>query len=369
MEKSKQKKILDNLTVFVRYVSSVCCSVFFSSTFLFLKYIEYKKIDPSTLVYLICILPTMLNYLIKMILSLLEKNLEIKDSYVPILSLLCGLILVFFIYFENYVLKNSILFGILVFSLFNTVNTIYFFTHERILNTINEKNFNSFKNRITKIIKEEIPTYCLAYYISVYKKKGFKPYFLLVSFVFLTNTLIIGLYNLNFNETQPKTKPEQKIPKIKPKIIITTIFILKVLGEFNETYLYSSLAGKLKENGHLIYFFSVQFLFKLGYRKIENCNLLKFTVIKILLYISSLLVGSSLCLLNRRLLSLILFTINGVTNQIVFATFDYLIDDNFLINLGELLIFLLITSYVLFYKLIHNNDSLEDIIFMSNVRL
>lgn len=362
-------KHINSTIIFIRYTCSVCCDLFLSSTFLFIKYIEHTEEQPTVYLYLIFSIPTIINYVSKIIISSRKIHNSSNSVMVSLLTLLSAFIIMVFCSFEEFILEKFIFYGLICICIFNIINSVVICLHEKVINIPVERNFDSLRNRLHKIFVEEVPNYSFAWYLSIFKNEGLKPYFYITSILFIIDTIIICIFNMLKSDIFLNEVENIEEKNIYSRNVLATLFILKIFGEVNETFLYFTLASKLREHGHLIYFFSAQFLLKIGYKKIDLSMLKKFTLLKTLLYISSLVIVSNIKLLNRKIFSLIILTLNGITNQIAFATYDYCTDSEFIINLAEFSIFILITLYLLSYKLIMSCDSLSDLIFMSNVRL
>lgn len=369
--KISNQKFCNQLIVFARYVCSVCCDLFFSSAFIFTKYTQYTNSNATGWLYLAFIIPTFVNYVAKIVLSFHEFHFNVNEVVISTLSLSCGMLIISILCFEDILFKKYIFVGILYFCIFNMANMALAYAHDNFLTIPVNYNFNSLKSRLRKIFMEEVPNYGFAYYLSIFKGKDYKPYLSLSSIMFLVDAIFISMYSFFWVDSTSKVEKNLKNEEKnkEPKNVLILLFLLKVFGEVNDTLLYFNLASKLKEHGHLIHLFSVQFLLKLGYKKVDPSKLKSFALIKLLLYIASILVVVNVNLLGKVILSLIVFCINGVTNQMAFATYDYFINSNLVINTAEFSVFCMINFYLLCFHVPLTNDSLTDVIFMSNVRL
>lgn len=145
-----------------------------------------------------------------------------------------------------------------------------------------------------------------------------------------------------------------------------TLFIIKILCTITDIVLYFFLVTKMPEQNFLIMYFSFDFLFKAIDISLPDIFFYYFVAVKILLLIITAL-SAVLFFYGHYIFLLLVFVINGLTNQIVYKRFDRFFERR-VKNCGDLLVFTTVLWNVMWYAK-HRKGNFEDFMFFSSVRL
>lgn len=218
-----------------------------------------------------------------------------------------------------------------------------------------ERCFNEeiFRNRILLIIFEGLPVYFSAAYMSyVDSYKTFKPYFYVCSALYLA-TGSIEIINLRENgKIEIIEDPREK--KVK------SISLLSVFCRVNEIFLYLVLISKTENVTFVVFYFSIDFIFRLFPLKLPK-NLI-FKIMKIVITISTFYF-----IINQDMLhiyiAVIIFLANGFTNQMVYNTVNNTLMEK---TVENFLVFLIFSVFMVFFA---RKYCLRDFIFFNDVKL
>lgn len=144
------------------------------------------------------------------------------------------------------------------------------------------------------------------------------------------------------------------------------LYLTKTICTITDIMVYFFLVTKMSEQSSLIIYFSFDFLFKAIEIDIPNSLFYIFVVAKFALLLSTI-VSAILFFYGHYVLLLIVFFVNGLTNQIVYKKFEKEFE-NKQKSLNEFLIYCVVLWAVVWYAK-GKDTSFEDFMFFSSVRL
>lgn len=215
-------------------------------------------------------------------------------------------------------------------------------------------NENIFRNRILLMIFEALPVYFSALVMTyVEHLNSFKPYFNLC-ILFYMFTGLVQCFLLLKKEKKLEMIKEESEGKYMP------LFILSILCRTNEIFLYLVLTARTENISTVVFYFSIDFLFRLLPVKLPKnilCYFLKISLTTLTFY----------CIIDQDFfhiyLSLILFVINGFSNQMVYNAST----NNVMEQAAE--DFCVFGVFAVFLPFFAKKYSLKDFIFFNDLKL
>lgn len=373
---------VNEIIIFSYQCCNISCDVFLCSLLILVTLTGNKKlkVDEYRALYLRLVTVSFFYHIGNLFLR--SKPPSPIETLLPIILMstgLSGIFILSFFFYEKFFhgnLNKLIMFLLLISFLLFWFRRWNLFLEENLV----VFHFNFVLKRIRKILHEEIPLYIYSSIITFAEEckfNEFKFFLLVLGVIFLVNTFLVfilkehligNLKNIETFSALSSTRVEYA------KNVLYILFMFKILCELNDSLFFYMIFLHVDGNNeqkysHLPFLFTLQFLFKLGYYRIKCQNfLLKFFVVKIIILTTSVLLLINKEMLQHELASYLVFIFCGVSNQIIFATFDYYFSDFYSAYLAEFIVFVIFSLYIYFFAT-NNMDSLSKLVFFSNVRL
>lgn len=220
-----------------------------------------------------------------------------------------------------------------------------------------EQCFNEsvFYHRVLLMVFEEAPVYLSALFMTyITGVKSFQPYYHLCILLYVVAGAIQCVILLR------KERMVVSVHENKPSKRNVPLFVLCLLCKTNEIFLFLVLTARTENISTVVFYFSIDFLFRLLPFKMPN---------NVFAYLSKVLIVALTfyCIIDQQFfhiyLSLVLFFANGFSNQMVYNAVDNTLMEQ---SLGDFIVFMLVSVFLPFFA---KKYSLRDFIFFNAVRL
>ncbi|ELQ75107.1 putative transporter [Trachipleistophora hominis] len=220
-----------------------------------------------------------------------------------------------------------------------------------------EQCFNEsvFYNRIVLMVFEEVPVYLSALFMTyTVRVNSFQPYYHLCILLYIVAGAMQCVILLRKEKVLESVHEHVAAKRNVP------LFVLCVLCKTNEIFLFLVLTARTENISTVVFYFSIDFLFRLlPFKMPKNAlvYLLKVLIVAITFY----------CIIDQQFfhvyLSLFLFLANGFSNQMVYnAVSNSLMGQ----SVSDSIVFMLFSVFLPFFA---KKYSLRDFIFFNAVRL
>lgn len=337
--------LLHILHVFIHKVSFI----FFNTSFF--VYFYTKRFDNINYVTIfLFLIPSLIYHIIEMIfIQMTYTNSLIEE--IEYIVFICFYLFVTSRFVDWFFQTSPLIFSFLI-----SIQSILsakigvFYNYSFYEQCFNEKLFH---NRILLMIFEGLPVYFAALYMTYAEiYNSFKPYFYLCILLYLS-TGIVQIFNLKDNK---KIKVIEDCEEKK----LRSISFLSVICRANEIFLYLVLTARTENISTVVFYFSIDFMFRLCPFKLPNnifCYLIKFLITVSTFYF---IIDQSLIHIY---FSLLIFLINGFSNQMVYNSVQNTLMEQTVEN------FLVFTVFSIFLPFFAKKYCLKDFVFFNDVKL
>lgn len=225
-------------------------------------------------------------------------------------------------------------------------------------------------NKLLYIFIEEMPNYLFALFFTYTEKiflKSYKPYFDLASIFYFISALI--LYNISMKGitryNAPKTNRSTFFIEDPSTSQIRTLFFSKIFCTITDILIYFFLMSQMRAQSYLVFYYSIEFLFKLINVGIPRRYFNFFVGAKIAVTAFTFICVTFLSVYVHYLFLIVLFLVNGVSNQVIYGEYGKVCGK---FDKSNIVIFMVVSCFVMWYGQ-KPDESFEDFIFFSSVRL
>ncbi|KAF7683560.1 hypothetical protein TCON_1228 [Astathelohania contejeani] len=238
----------------------------------------------------------------------------------------------------------------------------------KIMISILDSQKSGYFHKLIEVFFEEVPMYFLAIIFNAFEtiySPSLRPYFNLTSLLYLISSLVL----LKLPDWETELRKNNSInltKKLKYKSII--LIVTQALCIINEGLLYFLLVTNMAQESYFLFYFSLEFLFRLVYAQIPKKIFFEFIFLKYTLFLLSVLFIAYRDSMGMPIITAIIFVLNGLTNHMVFKSFEKDKEANRFEHLVEIIVFGVVSLGMVVYSR-RPERCLKDFIFFCSIRI